>query len=131
LEVLTKIAQAKQPKVFQSTNGISTELVRTGGEKTQSFVVIILAIITMMWMLQSYSFKNIFVKKTNQFFNSFIILSILTTSISMSGIYLGGNILIQTQDQNKFFLSMPVFALCLHSSSNKNKVFQNLTLPYI
>jgi hypothetical protein len=131
LEVLTKIAQAKQPKVFQSTNGISTELVRTGGEKTQSFVVIILAIITMMWMLQSYSFKNIFVKKTNQFFNSFIILSILTTSVSMSGIYLGGNILIQTQDQNKFILSKPVFALCLHSSSNKNKAFQNLTLPYL
>jgi hypothetical protein len=131
VETLTKIAQANQPQLAQKSNSETQGLVRTGGEKPQSIAAIILVLIVIIWLLQTNPIKKILVNKTNQNLRLLISLSILTTSVSMSEIYLGGNILIQTQDQNKFFLNKPVFALCLHSSSNKNIAFQNLTLPYI
>ena len=131
VETLTKIAQANQPQLTQKSNNGPQGLVRTGGEKPQSIATVILVLIVIIWMLQSNPIKKILVNKTNQTLPLIITLSILTTSVSMSGIYLGGKILIQTHDQNKFFLSKPAFVLCLHSGIAKSITLQNLTLPYI
>jgi hypothetical protein len=131
VETLTKISQENQPQLIQKSNNELQSLVRTGGEKPQSVAAVILVLIVIIWVLQTNPIKKILVNKTNQNLRLLVTISILTTSFSMSGIYLGGNILIQTQDQNKFFLSKPVFVLCLHSGIAKSIAFHNLTLPYI
>jgi hypothetical protein len=130
VETLTKIAQASQTQVLQKVNTETNSLVRTGGEKTQSIRAIVFLLISVIWLLVNRPKKSFFGNKTRQVFKSLVSLSILTTSISVSGIYTGGNVIYPIQGQNKHAFVQPTFVLCTNLEKFKHTSPPNLTFSY-